>query len=172
LANLLEQIANRLNHHADRFDRIEQKLDHILGLLHPGIATGLALELPTRTVKGALMANTELLNDAVYTVTIKATNQGGTTVPLPAGLTLTAVSSDPAALEAVIGVDASGNPAVVLTPLVDASPNITVTISDAAGLTPATKVFDIVIDTTAATLSLDMTDAAHVSQVSPVAPGP
>lgn len=118
------------------------------------------------------MANFELNNDAVYTVTIHATNAGGQLEPLPSGVTFTATSSNPASLGASIGADASGNPALVLTPLVQASPNLSVTVADAAGLTSVVQVFDIIQDATPANLVLDLTDATHVAQAAPTAAGP
>lgn len=146
---------------------------HILGILRRGSrATRLALEIPSITRRGKLMANFELPNDQVATILIKATNSGGVTEPVPTGDTFTALSSNAASLGAAIGADGSGNPAVVLTPLVRVSPGITVTVSDSAGLAQASIIVDIVEDVTPANLVLDVADATHVSQPVPTAPGP
>ena len=118
------------------------------------------------------MPNLELANDEVLTITIKTTDSAGATVPVPAGDTFTAVSSNPASLNAVIGKDAAGNPALVLNALVQASPNITVTVSDSAGLPQAVQIVDIVPDVTPTNIVLDVADATHVAQPAPTAPGP
>ena len=135
-------------------------------------AVRLAFELPTTIRKGLPMANFELPNDEVSTITIKATNAGGVTEPIPAGDAFTATSSNPASLGAVIGLDSAGNPALVLTPLVAASPGLVVTVADSAGLAKAILIVDIVPDVTPANLILDVADATHVSQLIPAAPGP
>lgn len=118
------------------------------------------------------MPNFELPNDEVVTITIKTTNSVGTVEPAPAGDVFSVTSSAPASLQAVIGADAGGNPAVVLTPLVRVSPGITVTVTDKAGLTAATQVVDIVVDVTPTNIILDVADATHVSQPVPANPGP
>jgi hypothetical protein len=116
--------------------------------------------------------NFELNNDAVYTLPILTTNSAGTVEPPPAGDTFTVVSSNPASLGAAIGKTAAGGPAVVLTPLVQASPNITVTVSDSAGLIQAVQICDIVVDVSDTNVVLDTADATHTSQPVPTAPGP
>lgn len=118
------------------------------------------------------MPNFELPNDEVVTITIQTTNASGTVEPVPAGDVFTVVSSNPASLGATVGQDAGGNPAVVLTPLVAASPNITITVSDSAGLAALTQLVDIVTDVTDTNIILDLADAKHVSQPVPTAPGP
>ena len=118
------------------------------------------------------MPNYELPDDEVLTVTIKTTNSAGATEPVPAGDTFTVVSSNPASLQAAIGTDAAGNPAVVLTPLVQASPGLTITVSDSAGLAQAVQIIDIVADVTPRNVVLDFADAVAVPQAVPAAPGP
>lgn len=153
-----------------KIDAVKAEVDAILGRL--GRPMRLAFELPTRTtLKGVPMPNYELANDEVLTVTIKAVDAAGATVPLPPGATYTATSSS-TSLQAAIGADAAGNPAVVLTPMVQASPNITVTVADSAGLTSIAQIFDIVPDVAPTALTLDTVDATHVAQPVPTAPGP
>jgi len=136
-----------------------------------GHASKIALKLPTRTVKGKIMPNFELPNDEVVTITIETTNSAGVVEPYPAGDVFTAASSSPS-LGVAVGADAKGNPALVLTPLVQTSPGITVTVSDSAGLSSATLVVDIVADVTDTNIVLDVADATHVAQPVPAAPGP
>lgn len=113
------------------------------------------------------MPNFELPNDEILTITVKATNGAGAFEPIPTGDTFTATSSDPASLNAVMGTDAGGNVALVVNALVRAAPNVIVTVTDSAGLTAATQVFDIVEDVTPTTLVLDLADATHVPQAVP-----
>jgi hypothetical protein len=134
--------------------------------------THIALELPRVTKKGKVMPNYELANDEVSTITIKTTNSAGAVEPYPTGDVFSVTSSNPASLGVAIGADAAGNPAVVLTPLVQASPNITVTVSDSAGLIQAVQLVDIVQDVKDTNIILDVADAVLKSQPVPTAPGP
>lgn len=118
------------------------------------------------------MANYELPNDEIDTITIKTQNAAGTTEPAPAGDVFTVVSSNPASLNAVLGTDAGGAPAVVMNALVQESPGITVTVSDSAGLSAFVLTVDIVVDVTPTNIILDIADATHTSQAVPTAPGP
>jgi hypothetical protein len=118
------------------------------------------------------MPNFELPNDEVVTIDIETTNSVGTVEAAPAGDVFTVVSSAPASLGAAIGVGTAGAPAIVLTPLVQVSPGITVTVSDSAGLAQVALTVDIVQDVTPTNLILDVADATHVSQPVPTAPGP
>jgi len=117
------------------------------------------------------MANYELFNDEVVTVPILTQDAGGDVVPAPAGDTFTVASSSPSLGVAVTAL-ASGAPALVLTPLVQASPGISVTISDSKGLKVATQIVDIVADMSPTNIVLDIADATKVSQPVPTAPGP
>ena len=136
-------------------------------------ATRIAFWLPVFTKKGKpIMSNFELTNDTVATITIKTTNSVGTVEPYPTGDAFTAASSKPASLAATIGTDAAGNPALVLTPLVQASPGITVTVSDSAKLSPVSLVVDVVQDVADTNIILDVADASNASQPTPVNPGP
>lgn len=112
------------------------------------------------------MANFELPNDEVLTITIKAVNVSGVFEPMPAGTTFTAASSDPTIGNAVIGVDASGNPALVVNAVSQAG-TWTATVTDSAGLTAVSQVFDNVVDATPTALTLDLVDATHVPQAVP-----
>jgi len=141
-------------------------------LLAPSNSTHIALALPAMTRKGKAVPNFELNDDAVYTVPILTTNSAGTVEPMPAGDVFTVVSSNPASLGMAIGATASGAPALILTPLVAASPNITGTVSDSAGLIVAVQLFDIVADVSDTNIVLDLADATHVAQPVPTAPGP
>jgi hypothetical protein len=135
--------------------------------------TVIGLELPTRrTKKGKLMPNYELPNDEIDTITIKTQNAAGTTEPVPTGDVFSVTSSKPASLGVAVGTDKGGNPAIVLTPFVQVSPGITVTVSDTSGLKIATLVVDIVQDVTPTNIVLDTADATHVSQPVPASPGP
>ena len=137
-----------------------------------GHATKISLKLPTRTVKGKIMPNFELPNDEVVTIPIETTNQAGVVEPVPAGDVFTVTSSLPNSLGAAIGTTAAGGPAVVLTPLVQASPGITITVSDSAGLAQYVQIVDIVADVTDTNIILDVADATHTSQPVPAATGP
>lgn len=153
-------------------DQIKKQLaDIIESLAEPpeSQATRLAFEIPTRTRKGIPVPNFELPNDEILTVTIKATNSAGVFEPIPTGDTFTVVSSDPASLNAVMGTDASGNQAVLVNALVQHASNVTVTVTDSAGLTAATQIFDVVDDVTATALALDLTTATHTPQPVPAA---
>ncbi|HEV2100658.1 MAG TPA: hypothetical protein VGR45_17265 [Stellaceae bacterium] len=150
-----------------------QDLAKILAWANPSPPARIALELPTITTKeGIIVPNFELKNDQVATITIKTTDAAGAVVPAPAGDTFTVVSGTPASLQAAIGTDAGGNAAVVLTPLVDASPGLTITVSDASGLPALSQIVDIVPDLSPTNMILDLADATFAPQAVPAAPGP
>lgn len=151
---------------------ILRRIDELSALLRRPHPTRIALELPRVTKKGKIMANYELLNDQQVTITIKTTDAGGKVETYPAGDVFSVVSSNSASLDAKIGADAAGNPAVILTPLVQASPGLTFTVSDSAGLAVAIQAVDIVEDTSDTNIILDIADATHTSQPVPTAPGP
>ena len=130
------------------------------------------LPLPVITRKGKIMPNYELKNDTVATIPIQTTNSLGTVEPVPAGDVFSAVSSNVASLGAAISKDASSNPTLVLTPMVQASPNISVTVSDSAGLVVAMQLVDIVMDNTDTNIILDLSGATMTPQAVPTAPGP
>lgn len=130
------------------------------------------LPLPIITRKGKIMPNYELRDDTVATIPIQTTNSLGTVEPVPAGDVFSAVSSNPASLGVAISKDAGGNPTLVLTPLVQSSPNLTVTVSDSAGLAVAVQLVDIVVDNTDTNIILDLAAATTTPQAVPTAPGP
>ena len=131
--------------------------------------TKIVLAIPRVTRKGVFMPNFELTNDEVVTVPIQTTNAAGAVEAPPTGDVFTAVSSSPS-----LGVAVVTTPmlALVLTPLVQASPNITVTVSDSSGLAVATQLVDIVPDVTDTNIILNLSGASHVAQPVPTAPGP
>lgn len=132
----------------------------------------IALALPIVHRKGVLVANLQLPNDEVLTIGILVLDAAGDTVPAPSGDTFTVVSSNPASLDAVIGATPSGQPAVVMNALVQASLGLTVTVSDSAGLKAFTETVDIVADTKPAAVGLDLAHATSVVQPVPTNPGP
>jgi hypothetical protein len=133
----------------------------------------IALSLPTITTKGGTpMPNLEILNDTIVTIPIQTQDAEGVVVAPPTGDTFTVVSSLPNSLGATIGADSNGNPTLVLTPLVQASPGITVTVSDADGLTQAVQICDIVADLTPKNVVLDVAAETTTPQPVPQNPGP
>lgn len=155
-----------------RIDKILWNTITILRLLERPKPIRIKLELPTITRKGKVMANYELMNDEVVTITIKTTDSSGKVEPYPPGDVFTAVSSNPASLGVSIGADAAGNPALILTPLVQASPSLSVTVSDSAGLIQAIQGVDIVPDVSDTNIILDLASATHTAQPVPTNPGP
>jgi hypothetical protein len=165
------QINNRIEVNV-RLDGINELLKQIFARLPlPSAATRIAVELPMIRKKDGTMANFEINDDWVVTATIKTTNSAGDTEPVPPGDVFSVSSSSPS-LGVAIGTDASGNPAVVMTPMVQASPAITVTVGDSAGLTAFSFVVDIVPDVTPTNIVVDLADATHITQPTPTAPGP
>ena len=120
--------------------------------------------------------NYELANDTVAYIPITTLDAAGAVVPAPSGDAFSAASSNPASLTAAIGVMPAGSaiqgPALVLTPLVQASPGLTVTITDTAGLTSDTQDVDIVQDLTPKSIGLNLTGATTTPQAVPTNPGP
>lgn len=119
------------------------------------------------------MADNQIDDDWVMSVPIVTQNSAGAVVAAPAGDTYTVTSSLPASLQAAIGTMADGTtPAVILTPMVQASTGITITVTDSAGLASSVSLWDIVQDVQATQLALDVSDATHVAQPVPTNPGP
>lgn len=152
-------------------DEILANTATIIGLLKRPKPTRIVLAIPALTRKGVKMANFELKDDNVATITIQTADASGAIEPIPAGDVFTATSSSPS-LGVSIGVDASNNPALILTPLVQVSPGITVTVKDSAGLAQAALVVDIVADTTDTQIVLNTAGAVLSTQPTPTAPGP
>ena len=149
-----------------------KEISTTLKVLVPNPAKQIRLALPSITRKGVLMANFELANDEVATIPILVDDAAGQPVPAPAGDVFSVVSSNPASLGATIGTTAAGNPAVILTPLVQASPNLSIMVGDSAGLSTFTQGVDIVGDTTPKAITLDLTKVTETSQPVPTATGP
>jgi lysozyme family protein len=144
-------------------------LESISAQLQTRAPQRLALAIPVRKPKGSdTMANYELKNDSVDTITIMATDASGATEPLPASDTFSVANSDPSTVNAVIGTDASGNPALVINALKQTSTApVTLTVSDSAGLHSVDLVVDVVADRAPVNLMLDVADATHAPQPVP-----
>jgi hypothetical protein len=163
-ANVLDTILQLLM-------EVHAQTTRILAEFRSPPATGIRLSLPIVTVKGTTkMADFPLLNDRVYSVPIQAINGAGAVEPDPNDV-FTAVSASPS-LGAAIAMDASGNPMLVLTPMVQAGTGYLVSVSDQNNLKAVSATFDIVQDTTPVALQLDLADATSVPQPVPAAPGP
>lgn len=165
-------IAQQLEAIANSNRATEKQLALIAKALLAASAKSIRLALPTVTRKGVVMANFELANDEVATIGILVDDASGAPVAAPAGDVFTVVSSNPASLGAAMGTTAAGGPAIVLTPLVQVSPGLQVTVTDSAGLTAFTQLIDIVQDTTPKAITLDITNAVEVAQPVPTATGP
>ena len=119
----------------------------------------------------ALAANFQLPNDQVVSVPIHTVNQFGIQLPIPNGDGFVAMSSLPASLNASVGSDSMGNPVLILTPLVQHSLGITVTLHDTAGLATVAFGVDIVADVPTM-IVLTPTQVIRGNQPIPTAPGP
>jgi hypothetical protein len=150
------------------FQRILHAIEHLERRLFPA-PVAISLALPTITRNGVILPNFELKNDTVASIPVEVEDAAGAVVPTPAGDTFTAVSSNPASLTAII---TPGTSTLVLTPLVQASPGLSVAVNDANGLTAVTLVVDIVADLSPTQVALDVADATTVSQPVPENPGP
>lgn len=122
--------------------------------------------------------NFQLYNDKVWTFPLNSQNSAGVAQALPGTANPAAVSSNPASLGAAI--IATGPPtggitgrALVLTPKVQASPGLTVTVTN-AGMAPVIFGVDIVADPDLLTVAVDTVpaDITTAPQSIPVAPGP
>lgn len=154
-----------------RLQALERATKNILDLVTPKPATGIVLGLPKTLMKGTgVMANFPLKNDLVYEVPIQAVNAAGMVEPDPNDTFL--ANSSSASLGAAIGQNANGNPVLILTPMVQAGTDYSVTVSDSMGLKSVTAMFDIVEDATPVALQLDVADATTTSQPVPTNPGP
>ncbi len=113
------------------------------------------------------MSDTQLYNDRVYAYPLVAM-QNGATVAFPAGLS--AASSLPNSLGAAIGGTESA-PILYLTPKVQASVGITVTVTGAS-MAPLVEVYDIVADPNLVSIALGSGAPTTSAQNVPTAPGP
>jgi ABC-type Fe3+-hydroxamate transport system substrate-binding protein len=117
------------------------------------------------------MASFELANDTIATFPIIATDAAGAVVPLPAGVTPTAVSSNPASLNVVVNTVSPGVFTVSMNAMVQLSPGLTVTIGDGT-LTTDVQGVDIVADVTPVAAALNLSAVTFAPQAVPTAPGP
>ena len=118
------------------------------------------------------MANYSLALDKVATFTITEMNTTTNAMdPVPTGDVFTAVSADPTNLQAVIGQDANGAPALVVNWLHTVTPHLTgvgVTITDSAGNLADTQLFDMVDPAHIPDqIGLDVANVALASQAVP-----
>ena len=139
--------------------------------LHHKRSVTLSLALPILTTKGGKpMANYELANDTVAYIPIQTLDAGGNPTPPPAGDIFTVTSSEPTSLTATVGTMPSGplqgQPAAVLTPLVQTAAGITVTLTDSDNLTAGTQIVDVIVGVPT-TDFLDVSAAVTVPQAPP-----
>lgn len=113
------------------------------------------------------MANFELKNINIATIPVLTVDSAGDKVPAIAGDIFSVVSSDPTKMTAVMGVDGTGAPAIVLTPMVKLAPGLTATVTDTDNLTSDVQIVDIVSDLTPAAVSLDLAGATFTVQPAP-----
>lgn len=121
--------------------------------------------------------NFQLYNDKIWTFPLKCQNASGIQ-PWPAGSNPVAVSSNPASLtasaNAILGFgNAITGYALVLTPKVQASPGLTVTVTN-VGMDPVVFTADIVTDPDRLSVVVDSaaTDYTTSPQNVPADPGP
>lgn len=119
------------------------------------------------------MANRQIYNDKVTVIPLNAVlqaTQAATT--WPSGTSLTATSSKPLSLSASIS-SVGSNATLVLTPLVQASTGISVTVSS-PGLVGVSELFDIVSDPNLVQILIDSNaaDQTTTQQAVPANPGP
>ena len=176
LDDLLRRGENLRDNQLEIMKLVERMGIELQQVLKQRVPTKIGLKLPTRAVKGKIMPNFELPNDEIVTIPIETTNQAGVVEPVPSG-DVFSVASSSASLGVAIGVvpagaPGAGGPAIVLTPLVQASPGITVTVTDSAGLQQWVQIVDIVPDVTDTNIVLDVANATSVAQPVPTAPGP
>jgi hypothetical protein len=138
---------------------------------NPAVRMVLALPIITNKLTGEVMADLVVLNDTIESVPIQYEDQGQQVVPGPPGDVLTATCSNPASLGVAIGGTATA-PLLVLTPLVQVSPGLTVTVTDSSNLPALARVVDIVADTKPTNIVLNDAGATTVPQAVPPNPGP
>jgi hypothetical protein len=125
---------------------------------------------------GIVMANTIELKPAdVYTITIGIVNsQTGLVEPAPVGDVFSAVSPSPA-VEATIGVDADGKPAVIVRALTMPDANtmgIVIPVTDSAGDVATSVTVNYAVPVASGDITLNMAGAVVTAQPAPSAPGP
>jgi hypothetical protein len=133
----------------------------------------IALQMPTITnMEGLpLMANYVLGLDKVATFTITETNAAGTVDPVAPADVFTVVNTDTVNLNAVVGVNAAGQPALVVNWLHTTAPlttGVSVTLTDSAGNTAAVQLFDMAEPVAHDQIGLDVAGVTTTTQAIPV----
>jgi hypothetical protein len=119
------------------------------------------------------VANFQLYNDKVWSFPLKWVDpiSQATSTTFPAGTSFSATSSLPGSLSASVFIS-SGIAYLKLTPLVQNSPGINVTVN-ATAMTSAVQAFDVVTDpATPASVMIDTADVSSSPQNVPASPGP
>jgi hypothetical protein len=135
----------------------------------------ISLGAPLALKQGKLtVANIELANDEVLFIPILTDNAEGMPVAPPAGDTFSVVSDSPSLAVAIDTTTLAppGTPAVKINATVQASPGLSFTVSDSAGLTVFIQGVDIVPDTTPKAITLDLAHEVVQAQPVPTVPGP
>lgn len=121
------------------------------------------------------MANFQAYNDRVWTLPALTLINPATGDPVStSGIPFTVTSSKPSSLGVGFAVLPLNSTNIVLTPLVQNSPGITVTVSS-PGLTSASFLVDVVTDPNAPdqiVVDSNQADATSIGQNVPTAPGP
>ncbi len=114
--------------------------------------------------------NFQVYNNKIWTFPLRCQNAAAVSQPFPAGSSFAVVSSNPASLTAA-ATAVTGGYNLVLTPKVQASPGLTVTVTT-AGMAPAVFMVDIVADPNLLSVVVDTTAPTTTPLAIPVAPGP
>jgi hypothetical protein len=113
-------------------------------------------------------------SDRIATIAIQCLNNASppAVVACPSSDTFTVASSMPASLTAAYA-SVLNVPSVVLTPKVQASPSINVTLTDSAGLVAKTINVALTYDpATPVALGMNLSTVTYSTQLTPTAPGP
>jgi hypothetical protein len=148
-----------------QLNKIEKLLRKERGQRSPAVR--LVLALPIVITKEKQMPNYELNVGNTAYVPIETLDAGGKPVPPPTGDTFTVVSSNPTAATATVGTmpsgPLSGAAAAVIVGLTVAA-GITVTLTDADGLTADVQIVDVIPALDPPTTDfLDISDAVVVT---------
>lgn len=141
----------------------------------------IVLCVPTITTKEGDMANLQVACDSIVTIPILVLDAEGQPVAPASGDTFTATPApnpneggvaQPYTAEIAPTSGPNGGPALIITPLVQASPNQSVTVADQDGLTSAVLAFDIVDDLAPKQIQLNAAGATTAEQDVPETAGP
>ncbi len=116
----------------------------------------------------------QIYNDKVTTLPLICQTSAGVTQAFPSGSNPVAVSSNPTSLGAIVALGTGGvGFKLVLTPKVQASPGLVVTVTN-VGMSPVNFVVDIVADPNMLSVAIDTSATAVTTapQNVPVAAGP